>query len=111
MHCSIQCVCYFTLRTFVILMETINDVYISCITACVHRQAEAFGKLQFYLAPVFCRRRHQPRKPPLAKIRPGRPAPAMGAGTGAEAGAMLMLAVVWVLPVPLALIVKRAVTE
>src|SRR5262249_49535510 len=31
---------------------------------------------------IFCRRRHQPRRPPLAKIRPGRPAPAMGAGTG-----------------------------
>jgi hypothetical protein len=30
---------------------------------------------------VFFRRRHQPRRPPLAKIRPGRPAPAMGAGT------------------------------
>jgi hypothetical protein len=30
---------------------------------------------------AFCRRRHHPRKPPLAKIRPGRPAPAMGPGT------------------------------
>ena len=30
---------------------------------------------------VFCRRRHQPRRPPLAKIRPGSPAPTMGAGT------------------------------
>ena len=30
---------------------------------------------------IFCRRRHQPRRPPLAKIRPGRPAPAMGPGT------------------------------
>src|SRR5262249_45411690 len=29
------------------------------------------------------RRRHQPRRPPPAKIRPGRPAPAMGPGTGA----------------------------
>jgi hypothetical protein len=27
------------------------------------------------------RRRHQPRKPPLTKIRPGSPAPAMGPGT------------------------------
>src|SRR5262249_47444956 len=25
---------------------------------------------------IFCRRLHQPRRPPLAKIRPGRPAPA-----------------------------------
>jgi len=31
---------------------------------------------------VFCRRRHQRRRPPLAKIRPGRPVPAMGSGTG-----------------------------
>jgi hypothetical protein len=30
---------------------------------------------------TFFRRRHQPRRPPLAKIRPGRPAPAMGPGT------------------------------
>src|SRR5262249_41467816 len=27
---------------------------------------------------IFCRRRHQARRPPLAKIRPGKPAPAMG---------------------------------
>jgi hypothetical protein len=32
---------------------------------------------------IFCRRRHQPRRAPLAKIRPGKPAPAMGAGTAA----------------------------
>jgi hypothetical protein len=30
---------------------------------------------------ILCRRRHQPRRPPLAKMRPGRPAPAMGPGT------------------------------
>jgi hypothetical protein len=30
---------------------------------------------------IFFRRRHQPSRPPLAKIRPGRPAPAMGPGT------------------------------
>jgi hypothetical protein len=30
---------------------------------------------------VRCSRRHQARRPPLAKIRPGSPAPAMGAGT------------------------------
>jgi hypothetical protein len=36
---------------------------------------------------VFFRRRHQPRRPPLAKIRPGRPAPAMGPGTEAKGGA------------------------
>src|SRR5262249_1053750 len=32
---------------------------------------------------IFFRRRHQARRPPVAKIRPGRPAPAMGPGTGA----------------------------
>src|SRR6476659_3566696 len=37
---------------------------------------------------IFCRRRHQPRRPAPAKIRPGSPAPAMGAGTGAAAVAM-----------------------
>ena len=30
---------------------------------------------------IFCRRRHQPRRPPLAKMRPGSPAPTMGPGT------------------------------
>jgi hypothetical protein len=30
---------------------------------------------------IFCRRRHQARRPPPAKIRPGRPAPAIGPGT------------------------------
>src|SRR5262249_40583600 len=30
---------------------------------------------------IFRRRRHQPRKPPLAKIRPGSPAPATGPRT------------------------------
>src|SRR5262249_46154765 len=32
-------------------------------------------------AKAVCRRRHQPRRPPLAKIRPGSPAPAMGPGS------------------------------
>src|SRR6516162_6531516 len=31
---------------------------------------------------IFCRRRHQPRRPPPAEIKPGRPAPAIGPGTG-----------------------------
>ena len=30
---------------------------------------------------IFCRRRHQPSRPPLARIRPGTPAPTMGPGT------------------------------
>jgi len=37
-----------------------------------------------YAQAIFFRRRHQPRRPPLAKIRPGTPAPAMGAGTVAN---------------------------
>jgi hypothetical protein len=32
---------------------------------------------------IFCRRRHQPRRPLLAKIRPGIPAPTIGPGTAA----------------------------
>jgi hypothetical protein len=31
---------------------------------------------------IFFRRRHQPRRPPLAKIRPGRPGSDDGAGNG-----------------------------
>src|SRR5262245_56947374 len=42
---------------------------------------EVYG-LRANVQAIFCRRRHQPRRPPLAKIRPGRPAPTMGSGTG-----------------------------
>jgi hypothetical protein len=42
-----------------------------CNVCELRRQAQA----------IFCRRRHQPRRPPLPKIRPGSPAPTMGAGT------------------------------
>src|SRR5262249_1543697 len=35
---------------------------------------------------IFCRRRHQARRPPPAKIRPGNPAPTMGPGTGEGGG-------------------------
>ena len=41
-----------------------------CNVCELRRQAQA----------IFCRRRHQPRRPPLPKIRPGSPAPTMGAG-------------------------------
>jgi hypothetical protein len=34
---------------------------------------------------IFCRRRHQPSRPPLANSTPGSPAPAMGPGTTAGA--------------------------
>src|SRR5215471_1863476 len=37
---------------------------------------------------TFHRRRHQPRRPPPAKIRPGSPAPAMGPGTGTDGGSV-----------------------
>jgi hypothetical protein len=30
---------------------------------------------------IFCRRHHQPSRPPLANSRPGNPVPAMGRGT------------------------------
>jgi hypothetical protein len=47
--------------------------------------AEDAAKEVYGLGPsvqaIFFRRRHQPRRPPLAKIRPGSPAPAMGTGT------------------------------
>jgi hypothetical protein len=43
--------------------------------------ARASLKSALTLAGLTSRRRHQPRRPPLAKIRPGSPAPAMGART------------------------------
>jgi len=44
-----------------------------------------FRKPTRYVQAIFCRRRHQPRRPPPAKIRPGKPTPTMGpqvAGSG-----------------------------
>src|SRR5262249_55250044 len=66
-----RCVSYFTLlwwskNTLSAIAGAANDVY-------VVSDAQA----------IFCRRRHQPRRPPPAKIRPGRPAPTTGPGTGA----------------------------
>jgi hypothetical protein len=46
-------------------------------------QAASVGRARLAQA-LFCRRRHQPRRPTLAKIRPGSPAPAMGPGTVAK---------------------------
>jgi hypothetical protein len=37
----------------------------------------------------FCRRRHHPRRPPPANIRPGNPAPAMGPGTATGSAVMM----------------------
>src|SRR5258708_4962547 len=48
-----------------------------------HRQslAAANDVCGLRVQPVFCRRCHHARRPPLAKIRPGRPAPTTGPGT------------------------------
>src|SRR5215831_17146170 len=40
-----------------------------------------FGIRELRRQAVFRRRRHQPKRPPPAKIRPGSPAPAIGVGT------------------------------
>jgi hypothetical protein len=42
---------------------------------------ELRGRQHLCYAAALCRRRHQPRRPALAKIRPGSPAPAIGPGT------------------------------
>jgi hypothetical protein len=56
---------------------------------CRSRGRENFLREESSRAPdgqaVFCRRRHQPRRPPIAKIRPGMPAPTMGPGMAAGA--------------------------
>src|SRR5262245_15083032 len=49
----------------------------SAIARCRKRRVRIAPEAQ----AIFFRRRHQPRRPPLAKMRPGRPAPAMGPGT------------------------------
>src|SRR5215831_13995817 len=56
----------------------------------IARQIAAANDVCGLIAPpkaqaIFCRRRHQPRRPPPAKIRPGRPAPARGPGTAVGA--------------------------
>ena len=59
--------------------------------ACTHKIAICSGIAGRKLCAVppdvqaiFWRRRHQPSKPPLAKVKPGSPAPAMGPGTAAK---------------------------
>jgi len=49
----------------------------SAIARCRKRRVRIAPEAQ----AIFFRRRHQPRRPPLAKMRPGRPAPTMGPGT------------------------------
>src|SRR6516225_2843778 len=49
----------------------------SAIAGCRKRRERIALEAQ----AIFFRRRHQPRRPPLARIRPGSPAPAMGPGT------------------------------
>src|SRR5262245_44192967 len=48
--------------------------------------AQSEPKIVYKIAPeaqaIFFRRRHHPSRPPLAKIRLGRPAPAMGTRNG-----------------------------
>src|SRR2546430_1503157 len=49
----------------------------SAIAGCRKRRVRDAPDVQ----AAFCRRRHQPSRPPLARIRPGSPAPAIGPGT------------------------------
>ena len=51
----------------------------SAIAGCRKRRV----RIALDVQAIFFRRRHQPRRPPHAKIRPGRPAPAIGPGTDA----------------------------
>jgi hypothetical protein len=45
-------------------------------------KTDPYALVALSIQALFCRRRHQARRPPLAKIRPGRPAPTIGPGTG-----------------------------
>src|SRR5215831_13949868 len=58
--------------------------------------AQSEPKIVYRIAPsevqaTFRRRRHQPRSPPPAKIRPGSPAPATGPGTAAAPAGTLVV--------------------
>jgi hypothetical protein len=48
---------------------------------CKPKRLDNVASLVRYAAATVLRRRHQARRPPLAKIRPGRPVPTMGPGT------------------------------
>ena len=55
------------------------------------RSAKVVLRMVFFLLTAAMtreRRRHQPRRPPPAKIKPGSPAPAIGAGTLAIPGSI-----------------------
>jgi len=51
----------------------------------INRDCSAIAGLPHDAQAIFRRRRHQPRRPPPANIRPGSPAPAMGPGTTSTA--------------------------
>src|SRR5215471_3353753 len=90
-----MCVKCFTLRIIIILMETIKDLDnqhgSDGLTQKQRETTPLVRKRRIQIAldaqAIFRRRRHQPRRPPPAKIRPGRPAPATGPRT--LAGVML----------------------
>jgi hypothetical protein len=54
----------------------------SAIAGCRERRAWRAD-----VQAIFCRRRHQPRRPPPAKIRPGRPAPQKQSALATASGA------------------------
>ena len=72
--------------------------------ACNHRAARA---CTCSAQAVRCRRRHQPRRPAPAMIRPGRPAPAIGPGTDDVPLATSEILCVNVLTIPPALVSEK----
>src|SRR6266403_2377460 len=65
-------------KTWATAAELMNDLVRADRPVIFHQRSHQLVGIQ----AIFCRRRHQPRRPPPAKIRPGRPAPTMGPGTG-----------------------------
>jgi hypothetical protein len=72
--------------------KTSNLPGFSVFLFCCFTKGELFGnrsvpqrrvRMRGNVQAIFCRRRHPQRKPPLAKIRPGSPAPAIEPGTAA----------------------------
>ena len=54
----------------------------SAIAGCRKRRV----RIALDAQAIFFRRRHQPSRPPLAKIKPGSPVPTLGMGTDTVAG-------------------------
>ncbi|SRR5947209_6960162 len=80
-HCA-NCDCLLMVAAYESHAPGLGRVLINCDCSTVAECRRQCVRVGPHAQAIFFRRRHQPRRPQLAKIRPGRPAPAIGPGTG-----------------------------